>query len=96
MYCDIDRKPTAHVQKCFVCHKEIKKGNLRLIMRANSYRETQSLYAHPHCMVGWIKTSCKGISSMNQYGYPIIKINPSRRKQKVQSFYSPIHCFEVE
>lgn len=72
-------KLTAHKNPCYICRKEITKGDIRMLIRSIGYHQQESLYVHPRCLVDWTEREIALIAS----GAELIKvkINPSRRDQ---------------
>lgn len=79
MFFRVEVKPTTHPQRCAICRHLMKKGKLRIIMRVSGYKQTFTDYAHPQCMVEWIKKETEKIR-VKEKGNKAI--NPSRREEE--------------
>jgi len=60
----VDKKPTRHENKCDVCHREIQKGEYRLVARYNGWHTSASTYYHIECLFKWM------IEQLHKKEYP--------------------------
>ena len=53
----LNRKRTNHINYCEYCHNLIRKGHMRIVVRHEGNRITNSLYFHPICLLEQIVLS---------------------------------------
>jgi RNase P subunit RPR2 len=69
----VEIKPTAHSTHCKFCHREIKKGDFRVVIRSYAYHAQESEYLHVPCLQNWIRKEMRDILATKDI------MNPSRR-----------------
>lgn len=77
----VEIKPTSHKQRCCVCKELMIKGKVRVAMTWNGFQQSDSLYAHPNCLINHIKQKCNQIEKENPYFIP--SFNPSKRDENI-------------
>lgn len=75
----IDIKPTNHKQRCCICNAFLIKGSVRIAMIWQIYRQSDSMYAHPDCLIKHIKT--KWLKILTESPKFKDSFNPSKRDE---------------
>lgn len=71
----VERKPTKHNTLCQFCHRDIAKGDFRVVVRYNGYHQQDSLYAHVGCLQNLLERETLRAKEIVENE----NINPSRR-----------------